>query len=277
MNALETRAAALAAFRDGDSGNTALEGCVRASVCRMAGFVRVARAPALVAGGGLAFAESALDHAELKIPNVTLMPGRIPRQRHHPGLQSQHSVTTGATPPSASRTTTSPRATEVTLAVASGTESRIGSPAAAMAVRHLEGGILHSRGPTLSVRQLCPGRSPRLAVAYQVAVFIEACSRAMWPLFPPPGQRAPEFFTEQNGGRPMTRAMEQGMDAPARVLRLPRVQARTGLARSTIYVRVADGSFPQPIRLGARAVGWIESEVDAWIREQIAASRGNAK
>ena len=38
----------------------------------------------------------------------------------------------------------------------------------------------------------------------------------MWPLFPPPGQRAPEFFTEQNGGRPMTRAMEQGMDAPAR-------------------------------------------------------------
>ena len=42
----------------------------------------------------------------------------------------------------------------------------------------------------------------------------------------------------------MTRAMEQGMDAPARVLRLPRVQTRTGLARSTIYVRVADGSFP---------------------------------
>ena len=92
-----------------------------------------------------------------------------------------------------------------------------------------------------------------------------------------PGQRAPQFFTEQNGGRPMTRAMEQGMDAPARVLRLPRVQARTGLARSTIYVRVADGSFPQPIRLGARAVGWIESEVDAWIREQIAASRSSAE
>ena len=108
MNALETRAAALAAFRDGDSGNTALEGCVRAGVYGMAGFVRVAPAPALVAGGGLAFAESALDHAELKVPNVALTPGRIPRQRHHPGLQSQHSVTTGATPPSASRTTTSP-------------------------------------------------------------------------------------------------------------------------------------------------------------------------
>ena len=75
----------------------------------------------------------------------------------------------------------------------------------------------------------------------------------------------------------MTRAMEQGMDAPLRVLRLPQVQARTGLSRSTIHVRVANGSFPQPIRLGARAVGWLESEVDAWIREQIAASRGNAE
>ena len=75
----------------------------------------------------------------------------------------------------------------------------------------------------------------------------------------------------------MTRAMEQGMDAPARVLRLPRVQTRTGLARSTIYVRVANGSFPKPVRLGARAIGWIESEMDAWIREQIAASRGRAQ
>ena len=111
MNALETRAAALAAFRDGDSGNTALEACVRAGVYGMAGFVRVAPAPALAAGGGLAFAESARDQAELKIPNVALTPGRIPRQRHHPRLQSQHSVTTGATPPSTSRTTTSPRAT----------------------------------------------------------------------------------------------------------------------------------------------------------------------
>ena len=75
----------------------------------------------------------------------------------------------------------------------------------------------------------------------------------------------------------MTRATEQGMDAPARVLRLPRVQARTGLARSTIYVRVADGSFPKPVRLGARAVGWIEAEVEAWIREQIATSHGGAE
>ena len=75
----------------------------------------------------------------------------------------------------------------------------------------------------------------------------------------------------------MTRPMEQRADAPTRVLRLPQVQARTGLSRSTIYMRVAQGSFPKPVRLGARAIGWIESEVDAWIREQIAASRGSTE
>ena len=163
----------------------------------MAGFVRVAPAPALVAGGGLAFAESALDHAELKIPNVALTLGRIPRQRHHPRLQSQHSVTTGATPPSTSRTTTSPRAIEVTLAVASGTESRIGSPAAAMAVRHLEGGILHSCGPTLSAppwRRLS-SRSPEVAAPAHIDVMRRAVAaprdspaslRVIWKH--PPGQ-----------------------------------------------------------------------------------------
>ena len=75
----------------------------------------------------------------------------------------------------------------------------------------------------------------------------------------------------------MPRTIVKEVEVPIRIIRMADVQARTGLSRSTIYVRVADGSFPQPIRLGARAVGWIESEVDAWIREQIAASRGNAK
>ena len=163
----------------------------------MAGFVRVAPAPALVAGGGLAFAESALDHAELKIPNVAPTLGRIPRQRHHPGLQSQHSVTTGATPPSTSRTTTSPRAIEVTLAVASGTESRIGSGAAAMAVRHLERGILHSCGPTLPAppwRRLS-SRCPEVAAPAHIDVMRRAVAapraspaslRVTWKH--PPGQ-----------------------------------------------------------------------------------------
>ena len=58
-----------------------------------------------------------------------------------------------------------------------------------------------------------------------------------------------------------------------RFLRLPEVLARTGLSRSTIYVRLDQGRFPKPVSLGARAVGWIEAEVDQWIRERIDQSR----
>jgi len=60
---------------------------------------------------------------------------------------------------------------------------------------------------------------------------------------------------------------------PHTILRLPAVKARTGLSRSTIYLRISDGSFPKPISLGARAVGWIEDEIEQWLDEQINASR----
>ena len=60
------------------------------------------------------------------------------------------------------------------------------------------------------------------------------------------------------------------------ILRLPIVKARTGLSRSTIYQRVADGNFPKPVNLGARAVGWLEAEIDAWLSAQIERSRRNA-
>jgi prophage regulatory protein len=56
-------------------------------------------------------------------------------------------------------------------------------------------------------------------------------------------------------------------------LRLPAVKARTGLSRSTIYLRVAQGTFPKPISLGVRAVGWLDSAVDAWVSERIQAAQ----
>ena len=57
------------------------------------------------------------------------------------------------------------------------------------------------------------------------------------------------------------------------ILRLPAVKQRTGLSRSTIYLRVAQGTFPAPVSLGARAVGWVESEVDEWLARRIEESR----
>jgi prophage regulatory protein len=48
-------------------------------------------------------------------------------------------------------------------------------------------------------------------------------------------------------------------------LRLPAVEARTGLKRSTLYARAAAGTFPKPYKLGLRASGWAEDEIEAWI------------
>ena len=59
----------------------------------------------------------------------------------------------------------------------------------------------------------------------------------------------------------------------AQILRLPTVKARTGLSRSTIYMYVKDGVFPKPVSLGARAVGWLDSEIDDWIDQRVKDSR----
>ena len=61
------------------------------------------------------------------------------------------------------------------------------------------------------------------------------------------------------------------------ILRLPAVKARTGLSRSTIYLRVSEGAFPKPVSLGGRAVGWVESDIDEWLARQIERSRASAQ
>jgi prophage regulatory protein len=71
------------------------------------------------------------------------------------------------------------------------------------------------------------------------------------------------MFNTASGGSNMTTA----------ILRLPEVKSRTGLSRSTIYLRVKEGSFPTPISLGDRAVGWVDSEIQDWLEQQIEKSR----
>ena len=57
------------------------------------------------------------------------------------------------------------------------------------------------------------------------------------------------------------------------ILRLPKVKERTGLSRSSIYLKISQGLFPKPVSLGARAVGWISTEVDDWLQQQIESRR----
>ena len=50
-----------------------------------------------------------------------------------------------------------------------------------------------------------------------------------------------------------------------RILRLPQVCALTGLGRSMIYQMEAEQRFPQRVKIGPRAVGWVDGEVSAWL------------
>ncbi len=60
-----------------------------------------------------------------------------------------------------------------------------------------------------------------------------------------------------------------------KIIRLPDVKDLTGLSRSTIYMRMAEKSFPSSISLGPRAVGWIEREIEEWVESRISLSRNS--
>jgi prophage regulatory protein len=53
--------------------------------------------------------------------------------------------------------------------------------------------------------------------------------------------------------------------AQNRIIRLPEVKRRVGLSRSSIYEYIQKGLFPKQIGIGARAVGWLETDIDLWI------------
>lgn len=66
------------------------------------------------------------------------------------------------------------------------------------------------------------------------------------------------------------------------ILRRKQVEARTGLSRSTIYAKLRhnpkrpsdyDPTFPHPVSIGAKAIGWVEAEIVAWLAAQVKKSR----
>lgn len=61
------------------------------------------------------------------------------------------------------------------------------------------------------------------------------------------------------------------------ILRRSDVQRVTGLPKSTIYDRISKGTFPKPIKLSERSVGWLENEIAAWQEQRIASRFVEAK
>jgi prophage regulatory protein len=58
--------------------------------------------------------------------------------------------------------------------------------------------------------------------------------------------------------------------------RLAGVKRSTGLSRSTIYLRISQGTFSKPVSLGERSVGWLESKIQEWLQRRIDSSRSKS-
>jgi prophage regulatory protein len=59
------------------------------------------------------------------------------------------------------------------------------------------------------------------------------------------------------------------MREPERIIRLKTVLARTGLSRSTIYRKIAEGTFPPQVRISVNGTGWHESDISRWIADPV--------
>jgi prophage regulatory protein len=89
-------------------------------------------------------------------------------------------------------------------------------------------------------------------------MWVTICPRA-------PGTTLAEVIVEaQNGIRKI------------QILRLPDVCKATGLGRSMVYQLEADQRFPARVRIGSRAVGWVEEEIQGWLAERIQRSRARS-
>jgi prophage regulatory protein len=60
-----------------------------------------------------------------------------------------------------------------------------------------------------------------------------------------------------------------------RLIRIRDVMERTGLSRTVLYRKIQHNDFPQPVRITIRCVGWLESEINAWVNQRIEGSRSN--
>lgn len=73
---------------------------------------------------------------------------------------------------------------------------------------------------------------------------------------------------------PIAKQYHPKMTQTYRLLRLPDVKDITGLSKSSIYARIAEGTFPKQILLGPRLVAWAESDIQKWVHKQVNTARG---
>ncbi|RAI37032.1 helix-turn-helix transcriptional regulator [Rhodoplanes serenus] len=67
------------------------------------------------------------------------------------------------------------------------------------------------------------------------------------------------------------------MRQPDRIIRMDTVRHRTGLSRSTIYRKIAEGTFPPQIKISINGTGWRESDIDRWVANPVAWRPGSGR
>jgi len=68
------------------------------------------------------------------------------------------------------------------------------------------------------------------------------------------------------------------MQQTINILRLALLRKKVGLGTSSIYQMMAEGRFPRPRKIGKRAVGWLESDIDQWLLSRcVSPQRGRAE
>ena len=132
---------------------------------------------------------------------------------------------------------------------------------------------LRATGDPNLIRQLRRGRSPTLKLADRILAFMDAYDEAHEDRTSSRRRSPEDASLRDRRARAVAGAFDQEMEVPVLILPLPVVRARTGQSWSMIYLRVAEGSFPQPVCV----VGWLEKDVDAWIRRPIPANRSDAE
>lgn len=63
------------------------------------------------------------------------------------------------------------------------------------------------------------------------------------------------------------------MSNPDKIIRLKTVLARTGLSRSTMYRKIAEGTFPSQVKISIHGAGWRESAINEWIADPVTYGR----
>ena len=58
------------------------------------------------------------------------------------------------------------------------------------------------------------------------------------------------------------------------LIRFPEVQRRTGYSKAWIYKLLKEKRFPAAVKIGSRAIAFVESEINDWVNQRIAESRG---